>query len=120
MHLEWYGWLALVAWTVVVGWLALWTGQQIPNGYPVLWKFHPEVKEGHKYIVRALYFECLSSGISTQRCATLQDEFGVGKPFHVFFPPESECNAVVGQLVQPMWQDKDKYILYPIPQGQPA
>ena len=120
MHLEWYEWLILVAWSLSLGWSALWVGMQIPNGELVVWHRHRKVIEGHKYVVRSLYFECLSTGVSGQRCAVLQDEFGVEKPFHVYFPPESECQVVVGQLVQPIWRNSTTYILFSIPINSPV
>ncbi len=114
MHLEWYGWVIVVAWTVVVAWLALWARGKIPNGDLVVWDRYSKTEEGCKYFVLSLAASRLSSGLTEWRCALLQDESGLENPFGVFFPPESECPVVIGQLVQPIWRN-DKYILCPIP-----
>lgn len=74
--------IGLVASVIFDMLLGLWLRRQSP----VLWKFHPAIKEGHKYVVKAIYFECLDLKISRQRCAVLQDEYGLYKPFQVFFP----------------------------------
>ncbi|MSU60319.1 MAG: hypothetical protein EXS52_00170 [Candidatus Staskawiczbacteria bacterium] len=97
-------------------WRVFELGRSFPNGNPVIlvWHRHPRIKEGYKYVVKALYFECLDLNVSHQRCADLQDEYGVYKPFQVFFPPKEECDVKVGDLVQPIWRD-DKYILCPAP-----
>lgn len=90
-----------------------------PNGELVVWHRHPRIIEGHKYHVRALISECLDPSLTRWRCALLQDEDGRYKPFGVFFPPKEECNACVGQLVQPIWKDENTYILHPCPANLP-
>lgn len=114
-----YDWLVILGYSAFVAWSSFRFGKIIPNGEPVAWHRHHRVKEGHKYWVLAIVPSRLSLGLTEERCAILQDEFGLYNPFEVFFPPAKECNAKVGQLVQPIYQDSGKFILYPVPPHVP-
>ena len=122
MHFEWWGSLIFLGWTIFVAGAVWWLGR-ILHGELLVWHLHPRIKRGiergYKFWVLRLAPSRLSPGLTDQRVALLQDEFGLDNPFGVFFPPESECKVVEMQLVVPKLKD-GKYILCPVPFKQPA